>query len=505
VTINPWLAIDGSTEPLERARQLRQAWEKAVADGDLSAPGKCVRATIAASWRRSRDAGADPFQDRVGAVLDEDSEVSAHWQAHPLALAIPLIQDCLGLVANEAQHLIVVSDAHARLLWIEGDPRQRIAAADIINFTEGTTWDEARTGTNGVGTALAAEHAVQVFAAEHFNEAAQAWSCAGAPIRDPDSGELLGVLNITNCVKIAHPHNLTCVVATAQAVEADLRCAMHERDAHLRSRCGEMLDRGTRRALLSTSGRVLSEGDKPWLGATRVAIPKAGGELVLSSGVHAHAEPVGHGEGYLLRANQDRRSRPRLLLKVRLLGRDRAAVKLRGRTMQLSRRQTEVLALLATRLGGMTSEELAADLYGDRGQPATARVEVSRLRKLLGGAIETESYRLAAEIDSDYARVRNLLDRGEVLEAVEGYEGQLLPHSDAPGVARERATLDNWVRHAAVTADDREVLWAWVQRRSGQDDLPAWKRLLGQLDFNDPRRSLAAAQVKSLRTEYAIA
>jgi hypothetical protein len=130
---------------------------------------------------------------------------------------------------------------------------------------------------------------------------------------------------------------------------------------------------------------------------------------------------------------------------------------------------------------------------------------VSRLRKLLGGAIETESYRLAAEIDSDYARVRNLLDRGEVLEAVEGYEGQLLPHSDAPGVARERAMLDNWVRHAAVTADDREVLWAWVQCRSGQDDLPAWKRLLGQLDFNDPRRSLAAAQVKSLRTEYAIA
>jgi len=31
----------------------------------------------------------------------------------------------------------------------------------------------------------------------------------------------------------------------------------------------------------------------------------------------------------------------------------------------------------------MTSQELAADLYGDRGQPGAARVEMSRLRKLL--------------------------------------------------------------------------------------------------------------------------
>ena len=502
MAINPWLAIDGGTEPLKRARQLRRAWERAVGEGDLSAPGESVRTMIAASWQRSHDAGVDPFRDRVGAVVDQDSEVSARWQAHPLALAAPLIQDCLGLVANEAQHLIVVSDAQARLLWIEGDPRLRIAAADMINFAEGTSWDEARTGTNGVGTALAAEHAVQVFAAEHFNEAAQAWSCAGAPIRDPDSEKVLGVINITNHMKIAHPHNFTCVVATAQAVEAYLRCAMQERDARLRSRCGEILHRGGRRALLSTSGRVLSEGEKPWLGGARVAIPKAGGELVLPSGVHAYAEPVGHGQGYLLRANHDGRSRPRPLLKVRLLGRDRAAVKLRGRTMQLTRRQTEVLALLASRPGAMTSEELAADLYGDRGQPAAARVEVSRLRKLLGGAIDTESYRLELEIESDYARVRNLLDRGEVLEAVEGYEGQLLPHSDAPGVARDRAALENWVRHAAMTADDREVLWAWVQCPSGQDDLPAWKRLLGELDFNDPRRSLAAAQLKSLRAIY---
>jgi hypothetical protein len=56
-----------------------------------------------------------------------------------------------------------------------------------------------------------------------------------------------------------------------------------------------------------------------------------------------------------------------------------------------------------------------------------------------------------------------------------------------------------------MSADDREALWAWVQCASGRDDLPAWKRLLTLLDFRDPRRILAAARVRSLRTAFATA
>jgi hypothetical protein len=111
----------------------------------------------------------------------------------------------------------------------------------------------------------------------------------------------------------------------------------------------------------------------------------------------------------------------------------------------------------------MTSEELAADLYGDRGQSGAARVEMSRLRKLPVGAIDTEPYRLAMDIESDVARVRGLLDRGEVREAVEHYDGPMLPHSEAPGIAREREALVAWVHQAVMSADDREALWTWVQ------------------------------------------
>jgi hypothetical protein len=58
------------------------------------------------------------------------------------------------------------------------------------------------------------------------------------------------------------------------------------------------------------------------------------------------------------------------------------------------------------------------------------------------------------------------------------------------------------LRHAVITSDDPEALWAWVRTRSGNDDVPAWKRLLGNLPYSDPRRSLAASRLLLLRAAY---
>jgi hypothetical protein len=186
---------------------------------------------------------------------------------------------------------------------------------------------------------------------------------------------------------------------------------------------------------------------------------------------------------------------------LNLLGTDRAELEVDGRPVRLTRRHTEILALLATRPDGMTGEELAADLYGDSGVAGTARVQVHRLRKLLGAWIDTEPYRFSIDVECDIRRIQGLLDRGEVREAAERYNGILLPHSVAPGIVRERRDLDAWVRQAVMRAEDQEALWAWVQSPSGSDDLRAWKRLLVQLDFHDPRRSLAAARIQSLRDD----
>ena len=498
---NPWLAIDAATPPRRRARELKQLWERFLGDGRVDK----VRTPIADSWRRSHAAGVDPSPDHRAPVLADEDETSARWDVHPLAAALPVIEDSLTAIADESAHLIVVSDADGLLLWIGGNAQVRMAAADSMNFTEGALWSENGAGTNAIGTALAADHAVQVFAAEHFNEIVQAWTCAAAPVHDPDTGQLLGIVDLTGKMTTVHPHSLALANTTAKAVESQLRWAMHERDDRLRARYHERIAVADRRALVTPSGRVLTDRPEGWLQGQRLELPAGGGELVLDSGKRAFAEPLGHDEAFVVRALAAKgAARRRQLLKLGLLGRDRADAELGGRPIHLSRRHSEVLALLSMRPGGMTGEELTADLYGDRGTPSTTRVEVHRLRKLMGGWIDTDPYRLSQDVESDVARVQGLLDRGAVREAVEHYEGPLLPHSEAPGVVRERDALDGWLRQAVMTADDDEALWAWVQSASGGEDLPAWSRLLVHLDFRDPRRSLAAARVSSLRAARAV-
>jgi transcriptional regulator of acetoin/glycerol metabolism len=100
----------------------------------------------------------------------------------------------------------VVTDAEGTILWIDGDARVRIDTADMVNLAVGASLRESGAGTNAVGTALAAQHAVQVFASEHFNEVVHTWTCAAAPVRDPDSGELLGVVNLTGRSSTANPY-----------------------------------------------------------------------------------------------------------------------------------------------------------------------------------------------------------------------------------------------------------------------------------------------------------
>lgn len=503
---NPWLAIDAATLPQSRARDARRSWERFLGDGVAAAAGGASgpRDPIVESWRRSQDAGVDPFVNRIAPLVADLVEVAARWEVHPLAAAVPLIRRCVGDVADEGMQLVIVTDAAGMPLWIDGDARLRLRASDLINLAEGTSWSEAGSGTNAIGTALAAEHAIQVFASEHFSEIVHAWTCAAAPVRDPDSGEIVGVVDLTGDSSTAHPLNFACAVATAQAVEAFLHSTMLESDARLRSRYDDLVRSRGRQALVSRTGRVLTGRPEGWLPAQRLSPPPGGGVITLPSGAIVFAEPVGHGEGYILREAQAGRARPGSVIRLRLLGEDRPTIQVAGRAVRLSRRHAEVLALLASRPAGMTSEELAADLYGDRGRPGAARVEMSRLRKVLGGEIETDPYRLAADVETDVARVRGLLDRGDVREAVEHYKAPMLPHSEAPGIVRDREELEAWVRQAAMSTEDREVLWAWVQCPSGRDDLLAWKRLLADLDFRDPRRSLAAAHLQALRATYAV-
>ncbi len=509
MSLSPWLAVGVDTVPSKRARELRDAWEDFVDDrlqGDEEDPGTPdVRGPIADSWHRSREAGVDPTGRLPAKSVVELDGARALWDDHPLRGASKLIEQCMAETLLEADNLLVVSDADGMLLSISGDTRLRNRAADDMNFVEGALWSESSAGTNAIGTAVAAGHAVQVFAAEHFTEPVQRWTCSAAPVVDPDTGAVVGVIDLTGDISVVNPLSLAVVVATARAVEEVLRGRLHERDDRLRARYGQLLGPPSEgAALVTATGRILLDPGERWARVALTSIPAGGGLLALPSGVEAIAEPIADDDVYVVRRKSRVLAPAAPRIELRVLGDAAPEVRLDGVAMPMRRRHVEMLTILALYRGRLNADVMCAELYGDDGHPASVRVEMSRLRRLLPGALGSGGYGLNAPVESDVHRVRALLDRGDVLEAAQAYPGPLLPDSVAPLVERVRDELEGWLRQAVITSGDADALWAWVRSTSGASDLLAWQRLLAALAYTDPRRSRAVARTRALRLEFGL-
>jgi signal transduction histidine kinase len=380
--LNPWVAIDATASPSRRARELSRIWYDYLIDGRLDR----VRLPIAESWRRSEVAGIDPARSRAPTMIADRREVGEHWEAHPLKAAAPLIRRWLGPVAEESEQLIVVCDAEGLLLWLDGDARVRSAAADSMNFVEGALWSEAAAGTNAIGTALAADHPVQVHAAEHFSKIVHGWTCSAAPVHDPEDGRLLGVIDLTGLMIKVHPDSLATALAAARAVEADLRVRAQERDAQLRVRYLERVASSSGRlALVSRSGRVIADHPDGFLRVGRVEVPTGGGVVMLPGGQSGFAEALDRENAYIvhaLRGARGSRSQleriPRAVVEDVTVDANDDLTGWRRAQLELSRLAEEQAALrrVATLVAGhataeeifaTVAEEVARVLRADRG------------------------------------------------------------------------------------------------------------------------------------------
>jgi hypothetical protein len=132
-------------------------------------------------------------------------------------------------------------------------------------------------------------------------------------------------------------------------------------------------------------------------------------------------------------AARDGASSPGGLLELRLLG--RASAQLNGARLRLTRRQIEILALLALSPDGLDLGELHARLYGDRPvSQGTLKAEMSQLRAMLGGRLESRPYRIGLDVRCDVTDVLHRLRAGDVAGAAERYGGELLPGTGSPAL-----------------------------------------------------------------------
>src|SRR6478736_104004 len=444
--------------------ELRQQYARAgheqlgsMVPGAEQLPG--LRSLIRESWQRSAQSHANPDNPEAPLAMDRE-ELEEYRRQHPLAAIMPVIHKLLVLPSHDSGMLVAVGDEVGRLLWVEGDPAMQRRAKGMM-FVPGADWSEATVGTSAPGTALALGRGIQISGAEHYKRSVHPWSCTAVPFHDPDSGALLGVVDITGTESAVAPHTLSLVEATVAAAQAHLRVERLQREAA---------------RLTTPAGR-------------RRTGPAAGG-----SAAAAARRGTGNAGGTLYRNG------------LQLLGRDQAVLTLDGRTVTLSARHSEILALLSSHPEGLNAEELSALLYPGGGSTMTLRAEMVRLRRVLqqlnpDAVPESRPYRLPVDLLPDSGQVLSCLQRGAHRIALEIYRGAVLPRSEAPGIRELRNRVSALLREAVLTDGSAESLLKYAELPEARDDVGVRTAALKLLPPRSPKRAAVVADLERLEAE----
>ncbi|MEV6319792.1 GAF domain-containing protein [Nocardia sp. NPDC051787] len=400
-----------------------------------------MRADVRASWDRAQRRGLHPDRHLPEVGLTRD-EVMTWRRDHRMASVWPVLFASLESAAFEPGHVLFGGDADGHLLWVQGDAAAR-RVAERANLVPGARWHETEAGTNGVGTALALGRAFQVRGTEHYLSVAADFTCSAAPIRDPVSGAVIGVVDVTCKLRNTSPLALALVTTAARLAEAHLRDLAWQRDAEIRTRyLDRVLSRvGNHCALLSQEGRVLHAAPSGWLPAIWPA-PLAEGETELPGGRRVVIERLSPGGPFCVHALPERYSGEQVP-RVSALGRNRAVLWLDGLVHELSLRHSELVVLLLANPDGLTAATLAEELYGNDGKAVTVRAELARLRRIVGYRLSSDPYRLDSRIRADFRQLETDVAKGDAGDLQGRYPGPLLPGSKAPGVRRIRERLHN--------------------------------------------------------------
>jgi hypothetical protein len=390
----PEPAVAVGDDPHSYAMLLTAVYDATMAGG--RAPAR-PRAVVADSWNRLLGKGVNP-DHHIPPDIDT-SGLDALRQSSGLLSVLDDVTRGLDSLIEDGDNILVVADATGRVLWRSGSPRV-LGFADRLGFIEGAAWSEAAVGTNGIGTALASNRAVQIFSAEHFLRSHHPWTCAGAPIKDPRTGHVIGVVDVSGPAVTVHPTTVALVDAVARLAESHLREQHDETLNRIRAVAAPILARiGSPALAVDQDGWVAAVDSLPM--HSRILLPEGitpGRVWIPTLGMCA-VEPLP--SGWLVRPCEDEAPAvTRVVLDLRTA--DAPSLQMTGQfgswRHDISPRHAEILLVLAVFPGGRSAPELAEDLYGDRSRVVTVRAELSRLRKQFVGMLAAQPYRYAGSV-----------------------------------------------------------------------------------------------------------
>ncbi|MFF4550077.1 SpoIIE family protein phosphatase [Streptomyces sp. NPDC001406] len=210
----------------DESRGLLDAYERFLAGERVEDVGDAVRTPILASWQRCRSLGLVP--DRLFLSRRQDMDPDGRL----LSAAAPVL-DRLAVALDGPPVSVILTDAQAHVLSRRAGDAELNRYLDAAHIFQGIGFPESIAGTNAVGTALAERRPVYVLGREHFADCMRLLACAGAPIRDPLSGRVEGVLDLTCFRKHSDPVLLPLVKQAAGEIEQRLLEQASQREREL--------------------------------------------------------------------------------------------------------------------------------------------------------------------------------------------------------------------------------------------------------------------------------
>lgn len=176
-----------------------------------------VSEVIAASWERSRDAGVDAIRplSTYSDEIDTDSLLAR--------CARPVLDQLRDDISTSDLPLAVgLTDRRVRVVARVDSCAAATPLFDGAQYAPGFDFSEAAVGTNGAGTVFESGQAVSIVGAEHYSESLRTFAAGGAPILDPVTGRVEGVIAIATLAHAWSPAMPILVKTAAREISRNL-------------------------------------------------------------------------------------------------------------------------------------------------------------------------------------------------------------------------------------------------------------------------------------------
>jgi DNA-binding CsgD family transcriptional regulator len=185
----------------------------------------------------------DRFHPSLGDCDEKDSRL--------LQAAIPIV-DRLAADLASTEISVVLAGEGCRVAYHKSPHAMGEARLDELKLSPGYLWSIEQVGTNGLGAAFSSGTALLIQGDEHFADALTAITTAGAPIRDPHTAQVIGVLALVCCAGAVNDLLLPIIRWTAREVERGMARGRYEPNGLIEKRFVEARRR-TRQPLIGVS------------------------------------------------------------------------------------------------------------------------------------------------------------------------------------------------------------------------------------------------------------